>query len=109
MELPSLEKVREIMSRVESGFSLDNDEASALVALIWSIMTPDHTWWRQPPVPPGTFMLLANDSTITPPMRFQTEHEAASFAQLNQTELYMPIPYPSCLKFEEKKKDDLPA
>lgn len=103
MELPSLDKTREIMARVDAGFALDNEDATQLVALIYSIMTPDHTWWRPPPVPPGIIMLLANDSSITPPMTFHSIHEAGTFAKMNQTELYLPIPRPTCLKDEMKK------
>lgn len=98
MELPSPQEVKLIIERVEAGGQPTWTEAKALVSMIYSLMTPDHTWWRPPPIPPGQIMLLANDETITPPMIFQTADEAAMFAKMNKTVLYIPIPKPTSIK-----------
>jgi hypothetical protein len=104
MQLPSVERVRELIAIVEEGQGLHPGEAKELVALVYSLMTPDHTWWRPPPIPHGQIMLLANNETLTPPMVFRTADEAAMFAQMNQTQLYIPIPKPPCLNEDLRAK-----
>lgn len=97
MQVPTSEEVKRVIDIVETGNHLECQDAQVLVRMIYSIMTPDHTWWRPPPIPHGQIMLLANSETITPPMVFRTADEAAMFSQMNQTQLYIPIPKPPCL------------
>ena len=102
MQVPDAEELRFIVDRVETEHPLLDGDAKKLVALIYSLMTPDHTWWRATPIPPGQIMLLANDSSITPPMVFKTQDEADMFAKMNQTQMYIPIPKPPCLDEVQK-------
>lgn len=102
MELPTRDRIKTIIEQVEQGETIDTGQAKDLVQLIYSLMTPDHTWWRRPPIPPGQIMILANDQTITPPMCFQTQDEANLFAKMNQTQYYIPIPKPPSLDEVQK-------
>lgn len=101
LELPDANDIQKIINRIESGAAPTHKEALSLVRLVYSIMTPDHTWWRPVPLPVGQILIAANDTTITPPMVFNDEDEAEFFAKANQTLMYLLIPKPPCLK-EEK-------
>lgn len=98
MKLPLLQEVSLLIEHVEKGGPLTNESARKLVALVYSIMTPDHTWWRPPPIEPMTICLCCNGETITPPMSFETKDMAKEFERLNQTTTWLPIPKPPGLK-----------
>jgi hypothetical protein len=103
LSLPDANNIRKIIDRIEAGSTPTHEEAMALVRLIYSIMTPDHTWWRPLPLPTRTILLAANDTVMTPPMVFNSEGEADFFQSMNKTLMYLPIPKPPCLNMEEKK------
>jgi len=106
LSLPDANNIRKIIDRIEAGHEPTHEEALSLIRLIYSIMTPDHTWWRPLPLPTRTILLAANDSVLTPPMGFNSEGEADFFVQMNKTQMYLPIPKPPCLNMEIKKEKE---